>query len=966
MIEQQKYSQKQLITLGTLSIYDIEQIMLCRRSYNKLGFAYQLIFVKLYNFFPIQKPFEIVNEILIFASVQIGIDQNIITDYTKRQPTISEHQNQIRNYLKLNNFDEEIQKKLEIFIFDEALRTENSNIILLKVQEFLRDNKCLQPYTDTLRRIIGTQKEKAKSYIHQAINNQLNQTIINNLNALVATDENRLSQIEFLKTPPNIASPKSMLILIDKLKIIKNIGIHSLNISIVSNNYQRVLFKYANRCSAHRLRQLEEKHRYTVLVCFLLQIYQDIIDYIIDTHFKLIGKVYKSAKNELILELHQQRKNINNSLTAFNKIGNIILDNNIQDEQLREAIFRKISKNELVDCLSNTEEIISGKYSDTFHLVTKRYNYLRQFSPYLLEHIEFEANNNSDIVEAINILKELNKDNKRKLPDDVPVNFIPNKLQKIIEVNGEVKKSDWEVALLTKIRDEIKSGNLSVLNSKRFDKFENFFIADSEWEKVRSDFFKKAKLPENSNEVSEFLIQRLNSAYDNYLATEKQNVYAKVENNKWVLSVDPALELTPQEEIDLNKLRNWLSKHMEPIKLPDLLIAVDNELHLTRHFMPTNKQSHREVDNVCAVLATIMAHGCFIGTDTMARLTPGISYGQIKHVTDWYLTEESQRNALSEMVSAISNLDITKVWGEGKTSSSDGQRFEYQQSILNQQYSTRFGDLALEFYTFMADNYAPFYSTPMECTDRDAPYVLDGILYNETELSLDEHYTDTHGFTEINFAAFAMYGKTFSPRIKNVKAQRIYKIDTTKNYGSLSPLIAAKDRIINMNWIIDNWDRMGQFYASLEKGHATASVALKRLVSFNSKNHFYRANRELGRIFKTENILNYMSDPLLRKNRRKGLLKGEQLHQLARNLAYGKRGKVSSRDFYEQKNTCSCLTLILACIIYWQAKEIKHIIDKCNPEAEGINLKMLEHISPIGWDNVLLYGEYLINKELVK
>jgi len=40
--------------------------------------------------------------------------------------------------------------------------------------------------------------------------------------------------------------------------------------------------------------------------------------------------------------------------------------------------------------------------------------------------------------------------------------------------------------------------------------------------------------------------------------------------------------------------------------------------------------------------------------------------------------------------------------------------------------------------------------------ERDAPYVLDGLLYNESDLELEEHYTDTHGYTEINFAAFAM------------------------------------------------------------------------------------------------------------------------------------------------------------------------------------------------------------------
>ncbi len=53
--------------------------------------------------------------------------------------------------------------------------------------------------------------------------------------------------------------------------------------------------------------------------------------------------------------------------------------------------------------------------------------------------------------------------------------------------------------------------------------------------------------------------------------------------------------------------------------------------------------------------------------------------------------------------------------------------------------------------------------------------------------------------------------------------------------------------------LVDQWCRMGQFYASLEAGHVTASIALKRLTGFTEKNHFYRrANVELGRILKTE------------------------------------------------------------------------------------------------------------------
>lgn len=83
-------------------------------------------------------------------------------------------------------------------------------------------------------------------------------------------------------------------------------------------------------------------------------------------------------------------------------------------------------------------------------------------------------------------------------------------------------------------------------------------------------------------------------------------------------------------------------------------------------------------------------------------------------------------------------------------------------------------------------------------------------------------------------------------------------------------------------------------------------------------------------------------------------------------MAYGKRGKISAKDISEQKNTCSCLTLIMACIIYWQSKEIKRIIDFHGNELDRAALSMLPHISPIGWDNIVLYGEYVLDPNLVR
>ena len=136
---------------------------------------------------------------------------------------------------------------------------------------------------------------------------------------------------------------------------------------------------------------------------------------------------------------------------------------------------------------------------------------------------------------------------------------------------------------------------------------------------------------------------------------------------------------------------------------------------------------------------------------------------------------------------------------------------------------------------------------------------------------------------------------------------------------------------------VDQGEHGQAISSSLASGHTTASVALKRLVACSAKNRFYRANRDLGRVFKTEFLLSYLSEPQLRARIRRGLLKVEQLHALARDVYYGRRGRINARELHEQMNSCSCLTLILACIIYWQAKQITQTVPSGAVAEEGID-----------------------------
>ena len=54
-------------------------------------------------------------------------------------------------------------------------------------------------------------------------------------------------------------------------------------------------------------------------------------------------------------------------------------------------------------------------------------------------------------------------------------------------------------------------------------------------------------------------------------------------------------------------------------------------------------------------------------------------------------------------------------------------------------------------------------------TANEAPYVLDGLLYHQSSLVINEHYTDTGGFSDHVFAMCRLLGFRFAPRIRDLK-----------------------------------------------------------------------------------------------------------------------------------------------------------------------------------------------------
>jgi TnpA family transposase len=296
-------------------------------------------------------------------------------------------------------------------------------------------------------------------------------------------------------------------------------------------------------------------------------------------------------------------------------------------------------------------------------------------------------------------------------------------------------------------------------------------------------------------------------------------------------------------------------------------------------------------------------------------------------------------------------------WGEGKTSSSDGQRFRAGGSgeaagQVNLRYGNEPGVL---FYTHISDQYTPYYSWVIAANARDATYVLDGLLYHESDLRIEEHYTDTAGFTDHVFALCHLLGFRFAPRIRDLADKRSYVPDPERKYAALAPLVGGK---LDVKLITTQWEEILRLAASIRHGTVTASLIIRKLASYPRQNSLHAALREVGRIERTLFMLEWMQDPELRRRVQVGLNKAEARNALARAVFFNRQGELRDRTFESQRYRASGLNLVVLTIILWNTIYLERAINALREHGIVFPDSLLTHVSPIGWEHINQTGDY--------
>jgi TnpA family transposase len=947
-----------IIIYFTLNDSDLAQLPSKSGGYNRLGYALQLCTLRFLGYCP--NDFSSVPTIVIdYLAGQIQVNPQEIEMYGRRDQTRTEHLQKIIVYLGFRQANEDDLNNLSNWLFERALEHNKPSLLFQMTCDWLFINKIVRPGLTILERMVSTARNKVQEATYVQLDSLLTPECQSFLDSILVVDEQTGRTIHYwLRFGACGNTSSDILKTIDKLSFLKNNGVDKWNLSI-NPNRKKYLAQVGRKSTNMALQYSTTQKRYPILICFLHSTYEEVIDELIEQFDRCLADCYSRSKSELKKYQLAIAKINNEKIRILRDIAHILLDSSISDYELRKHIYQIIPEEQLRAAIDECNTLIRPKDDKSYDYFANRYSYIREFAPKFLTALEFKSNQDNDsLLKAIMLLRMLNEDGTRKVPEGSPIDFMSTSwLTYVNDSQGNIIRRYYEISTLWELRSSLRSGDIWVENSRRYANPESYLIPKEKWQSIRDETCRLLSLPENGEERIEKRKKELESLLSELDEKVIKDKNVRIEKDKLVLTPLKAEEL-PESSIHLQQL---ITERLPQVDLTDLLIEVDSFTHFTDHFEHASGNQSRNKELLIYIYASILTQACNFGFLKMAEVS-NLSYSQLTWYSNWYLREETFQQAINILVNYQYHQPLSKYWGGGTMSSSDGQRFPVavkarNTSIIPPYYG--YGRI-LTYYSWTSDQHSQWGSKPIPSTIRDSTYVLDGILDNETELPIYEHTTDTAGYTERIFAFFDCLGYQFSPRIRDLGDQHIYRINKNIRYKKLEPILKGT---INVEFILKHWDSILRVMASIKLGWVAASLFISKLQSQTKQSNLSKALQQYGQLIKSIYIPKYVCREEQQRRVSLQLNKGESLHDLRRWLMFADEGKIRKSQLLDQATQASALTLVTNAIIIWNTKYMEAVIEQLKLEGYKINEEDLRHISPCRFDHINKYGKYFYNVE---
>jgi len=951
----QHFSDEEMVRDWTLSPSDIAEIAKYRHSF-RLFIAIQLCAVRLYGRF-LNHVHDLSPHIIDYLGQQLALPPALAVEVPERKATYTEHRHNIMTYLGFQKFDDQAQAQLEAWIEHEARRGMLPDTLFQQVEQHLLDKRVLLPGPSVLERLIIHVCSQVHVELFETVFRRLSPALRQAIDQLLLVpDGEQHSAFYRLKEYPPAPSIASIQSYLQRYHTVAETGIDTLEIPILTPEFLAYLAKQAKRYSAKDLKRFTAYKRYTLLLCFLLETRKTLLDHLVTMHDQYLMEITRQTHRAHEQKHRELRKRQKRAIDVMLDTTDFLLawpdEQPLSKHDLWQQVTEVTLRNSHHD-LREFQRLEERGYGD---LLLNRYPSLRKYFADFL-HLPFAATpGNEPLLHAIDLVRQLDAGALKRLPPTAPRSFVPHELRRALkDPTGQLNRNAWEMGLALAIKDALRSGDLYVPQSKQPVSFWDLTLSDTRWQEVKTSACDDLQPPPKS-EAQGVLAQQFHEASDLAKQRFAFDDFAEMVDGKLKLKRYDKIVVPPA----VTTLQKVINARVPLIRIEQLLMEVDHLTGFSRHFTPVQGHQSRPPHFYKTLMAALISQATNLGVVSMSASVKGISVDMLRPVLHHFVREETLTAASAEIVNRHHTLPLSAMHGTGTLSSSDAQRFGMRASSLLASYYPRYYgyyEKAIGIYTHTSDQYAVYSTKVISCSPREALYVLDGLLENNTILHIREHTTDTHGYTEIVFALCHLLGFYFMPRIRDLKDQQLYRVDRGVDYGVFAPLLT---KTADLTIVEEQWDEMLRVALSLKQRTAPAHVIVQRLTNSFPSDRLSKAFTNLGRIIKTQYILRYLTDRDLRQTVQLQLNKGEYRHKLPRRIFFADQGEFTTGDYEEIMNKASCLSLVSNAILYWNTLKITEIVDNLRAQGEDIDKETLAHISLLPFRHVVPNGMYFI------
>jgi TnpA family transposase len=867
----------------------------------------------------------------------------IIRSYCQTSFPTKKHHHELKYWLKVTVLPTRYLK------FDE---------IKLLSKGYLRQQKIEVFKEKTLARIVRDAVNEYGKALFLNIYKKISSTDEARIYGLLLFYKDGLSYLGWLNKAVNNPSLESMLCLLDQWAILNTINVGFIQSMVLPRKRLLYYNESLTRLNPSDLKRMPDNKRCVLLIFYIYIRKQQITDKIIDMFNYMTRNIIHKAEKRVVNRLINEVKRVYGKDTLLFNIAEVCLMN--PDKTIRDKIYPVVGEEKLGHIIDEYKRK-GSKYQNILHRQVRcsYANYYRRMIYPLLENIIFQSNNKAyqSILDGLRLIKDYFYSGKKYFPDHeiVPNDFLPYKWKKRIidKKTGKTKRICYEVYLLKKLGDRIKCREIWVPDAF---KHRN---PDEDLPKTFEDnptpYFDALNLPIDVNLFINSLKTKLKDALTaldkNLPSNDRVRILSK-KGGRIVVS-----PLTPQQESKtIARIKKHLQEKWHHIHLIDVLKEVELSLHLTKDFVSYGDKTYLTPEEISKrLLLVIYGFGTNVGLKPMCAGNTHVTDFQLRHIKNYFLTEDNLKNALSKIANHLFKVRLKQVWGEMPIAvASDSTQFSaYFQNLISE-YHHRYGGRGVMIYWHVEKNACCIHSKLKSVSSSEVSAMIEGVLNHCTSMSIKKNYVDTHGQSEVGFAFAYLLGFSLMPRLANLRKQKLSQCELG-DYQTYKNLQAVLGDCIDWQLIQEQYHQMVKYAAAMKEGYADPESVLRRFTRNNLKHPTYRALSQLGKVVKTIFICQYLMHESIRQEIQEGLNVIELWNGVSKFIFYGRSGEISSN--HEKTQTLSVLSLHLLqlSMVYVNTLMLQKILVEhrllnilTDDDKRAITPLIYEHINPYG------------------